>query len=70
MSRAKLNLEATYQSPRGAAIITGFGVTYIRNGCREGNIPHIKVGNDYKINMSQWLSQLEREAANSIKGGG
>ncbi len=69
MSRNKINLESVYQSPRGAARITGFGVTYIRDGCRAGHIPHVKVGNDYRIHMEKWLALLEQEAANSVKGG-
>lgn len=63
MSRAKtINPEAPYQSPRNAAYLTGVSLWYIREGCKAGTIPHIRVGRDYRVNMPRFMEQLNRES--------
>lgn len=57
---------AVFQSVRGAAAITGLSVKHIREGCRAGTIPHIKVGTDYRINLPLFLEQLTEQ---SVSGG-
>ena len=58
MRKKQIDRDALFQPPRGAAEITGFSVKYIRAGCRDGTIPHLKAGNDYKIDMTAWLELL------------
>lgn len=60
---------AVFQSCRGAASITGLSVKYIRAGCADGTIPHIRIGSDYRINMPLFLSQLNNASAGKIEGG-
>lgn len=63
MSRPKtVNTDAPFQSPRNAAIISGLSVAYIREGCKSGKIPHIRVGVDYRVNMPRFLDLLEKES--------
>ncbi len=60
MSRPKeFNPEAVLLSPRAAAVVTGLSIKVIRRGCREGSIPCMKVGADFRIHMPEFLKQLE-----------
>lgn len=63
-----INRDAPYQSPTHAAYISGFSVWYIRQGCKTGTIPHIRVGRDYRVNMPLWLEQMEHESRGGING--
>ena len=51
--------EALFQPPTGAARITGFSVKFIRDGCRDGSIPSIRIGADYRVNMRLYLEKLD-----------
>ena len=63
MSRPKaINPDAPYQSPRATAYLTGLAHGYILQGCKDGTIPHIRVGTDYRINLPAFLEQLDRES--------
>ena len=67
MSRQTMvDRDAPYQSPRNAAYLTGLSLRYIRDGCRSGRIPHIKVGADFRVNMPMFLKQLQAEC---MRGG-
>lgn len=67
MSRqTTIDRDAPYQSPRNAAYITGLSLRYIRDGCRSGTIPHIRVGSDFRVNMPLFLERLRVE---SLRGG-
>lgn len=37
---------------------TGLSKFYLRKGCKEGTIPHIKSGDTYYINIDKLLQQL------------
>ena len=62
MRPKEINLNAPYQSPRNAAYITGLSLWYIREGCKAGTIPHIRVGRDYRVNVPLLLEQMNRES--------
>ena len=64
--RSKIDKDAVFQSVRGAAEITGFSTKYIRQGCKDGTIPHVMVGSDYRVNMPVYLERLN---AASMGGG-
>lgn len=66
MPRRKIDLDAPYQPFRGASRITGFSISFLRDGCKNGTIPHIMVGAEYRVCMPLFLKQLESEAAISI----
>ncbi len=41
-----------------ACRVTGLSQYYLRNGCKDGTIPHIKSGRVYFINVPKLLEQL------------
>lgn len=67
MPRQKFNRDAPFQPVRGAAYITGLSAGFIRAGCKDGSIPCIRVGSDYRINMPLWLSQLNARSAAKVQ---
>lgn len=42
--------------------VTGLSQYFIRTGCKDGSIPHIMCGNNYLINVPQFLKKLEAES--------
>lgn len=40
---------------------TGLSQYYLRSGCKNGTIPHVKSGNTYLINIPALLRQLGAE---------
>ena len=59
MRRRVIDREAAFQSVRGASEITGLSTKFLREGCRNGTLPHIRVGNDYRLNMRLLLERLD-----------
>lgn len=53
------------QSIKQACKTTGLSMYFLRKGCKEGTIPHVRVGNRYRIDMPKMLEYLR-----SIEGGG
>ena len=51
-----------YQSIPETTKTTGLGIPFLRKGCRDGSIPHIKVGQKYMINVPLLLQQLEAQS--------
>lgn len=64
MARRKFDREAPFQPISGASRISGLSTGGIRKGCRDGKIPHIRVGKDYRVNMRVWLEQLDAQSMN------
>lgn len=46
---------------KDAATATGLSQFYLRNGCRDGTIPHVKCGNKFMVNIPALLRQLGAE---------
>lgn len=67
MPKRTFDPDAPYQSISGASRISGLAQGYIRNLCKSGRAPCLRVGQEYKINMPLFLQQLENEAAASIR---
>ena len=55
-----------YETPflkiKDACRVTGLLQYYLRTGCKNGTIPHIKSGTVYFINMPALLHQLKADA--------
>ena len=66
MRPRKINKDAVFQSIRGAAEITGLSSKAIREGCKAGRIPHVRVGADYRVDMPNFLALLHEAST----GGG
>lgn len=47
-----------FQKIPEACKTTGISQYYLRKGCKTGEIPYIKLGNDYYINVPLMLQQL------------
>ena len=62
MRRKEIDRNAVLQPPRAAAIITGLSARYILDGCKNNKIPHVRVGNDYRVNMVLFLRQLDEQS--------
>lgn len=62
MSRRKteINPDAQLQSISVASYITGLSQKFLREGCRAGTIPHIKIGSDYRINVPLLMAQIDK----------
>lgn len=62
MSRVKTqNDEAIYQRVPDACRITGLSQKFLREGCKNGVIPHVMAGNMYMINIPALLQKLNQE---------
>ena len=44
-----------------ASRATGLSQYYLRQGCKDGSIPHIKSGTVYMVNVAKLLRQLNAE---------
>ncbi len=67
------NLDAPFLKIDDAAYVTGLSRNALRTGCKDGSVPHTKVGNTYFVNIPALLKQLGVPDAdslyNNLKGG-
>ena len=47
---------------KDSAAYSGCSEYYIRNGIKNGTIPHIRSGNKYLINVPLWIEQLNEQS--------
>ena len=60
--QAQESRQATPFMKIGAASrVTGLSQYYLRQGCKDGSIPHIKSGTVYMVNVAKLLRQLNAE---------
>ena len=52
-----------YQKIALASRTTGLSQYYLRKGCKEGTIPHIRSGTTYYIHVHALLEQINRGGA-------
>lgn len=69
MSVRGFNKSAPLQSLRGASVLTGLSVSYLREGCKSGRIAHIMCGKEYRVNMPRLWQELGIESGSIAKGG-
>ena len=50
-----------FLSIKDASTATGLSQRWLREGCKDGTVPHVKVGVKYMINARQLLRQLGAE---------
>jgi excisionase family DNA binding protein len=48
-----------FMSIKDAAAYTGLAQSYIRNGCKNGSIPHLKSGQKYLVNVKLLLEKAD-----------
>lgn len=56
-----------FQKIADTATITGLSQYYLRQGCRNGSVPHVKSGSVYFVNIPALLRKL---GADSNEAGG
>ena len=66
----QLDKGARFQTPTVAAKIMGIGRDTIYAGCKNGTIPHVKVRNDYRIDMEEWGRMLTEQSRNNLRKDG
>lgn len=54
--------KADFQKIMDAAKITGLSPYFIRKGCKAGEIPHIRSGLTYYVNVPALLQKLDAES--------
>ncbi len=59
------NNNRTYLKIKEACAFTGLSQYYLRQGCKRGDIPHIRSGGVIYINIPLFMEKLEREVFNA-----
>lgn len=67
MPKRTFDRNAPYQSIRNTSHITGYSQSAIRAGCKSGEIPHVMVGKEYRVNVPLFLDLLEEKSRESLK---
>lgn len=49
----------SFMKIKDAARVTGLSMYYLRNGCKDGSVPHVKSGTVYLVNMPRLLEKLD-----------
>lgn len=62
MPKRTFNKEAPLQSLSGASYLTGLSVGFLRQGCKDGTIPCVMAGREYRVHVPALLAMLEKEA--------
>ncbi len=60
MKKSSYDREQRFQSIENACRTTGLSRNYLRNGCRSGEIPHIRSGRLYMIDVVALYKKLEQ----------
>ena len=50
--------EAPFQKIPAASKTTGLSQYFLRNGCKDGSVPHVKSGTTYLVNVPALLKKL------------
>ena len=58
-----------FQKIAEACRTTGLSQYYLRQGCKDGTIPHIRSGSTYYVNVPELLGQLNADGAAVTKHG-
>lgn len=59
-----------FQKISDAATITGLSQYFLRQGCRDGSVPHVKSGSVYFVNVPALLRKLGAEPTVDTTVGG
>lgn len=60
MKKSNYDREQRFQSIEHACRTTGLSRNYLRNGCRSGQVPHIRSGRLYLIDVVALYKKLEQ----------
>ena len=62
MKRQEYNTDSVFQTIGEASRTTGLSRYYLRNGCKDGTIPHIMCGNTYMVNVPLTIEKLNDQS--------
>ena len=58
--------DAPFQKIKDAVKSTGLSAYYLRQGCKDGTVPHVLSGKTYYINIPALLRQLGVEDSQNV----
>ena len=61
MQTAETKQATPFMKIGAASRATGLSQYFLRQGCKDGTVPHIKSGTVYLVNVSKLLRQLDAE---------
>ena len=64
------NYRRAFKTIKAAAQETGLSVCFIRQGCKNGTVPHICSGRKTYVNVPALLEKLEAESRQEVGGNG
>ena len=64
------NYRQMFKTIKAAAQETGLSVCFIRQGCKNGTVPHIRSGCKTYVNVPALLEKLEAESRQEVGGNG
>lgn len=53
-----MSINPPFQKIPEACKTTGFSMYFLRKGCKDGTVPHVKSGSTYMINVPALLRKL------------
>lgn len=62
MPKRNVDLSAPFQTLPNACRLTGLSTSFLRQGCRDGRVPHIKAGSTFLVNVPLLLQRLNEES--------
>lgn len=62
MSKSIKDANTPFQKIGEAARTTGLSTYFLRNGCKDGSVPHVKSGTVYLVNIPTLLRKLDAES--------
>lgn len=66
LQKGRNNMEPIFQTVKAFCATSGLSVKKIREGCKAGTIPHIRVGEGenarFMVNVPLYLEQLNKES--------
>lgn len=54
--------EAPFMKIKDAVKATGLSAYFLRNGCKDGSVPHVVCGTAYLINVPALLEKLDAQS--------
>lgn len=64
------NCRQMFKTIKAAAQETGLSVCFIRQGCKNGTVPHIRSGCKTYVNVPALMEKLEAESRQEVGGNG
>lgn len=63
MKETETRQDTPFMKIGAASKATGLSMYYLRQGCRDNTIPHIRSGQTYFVNVPKLLAMLDAESA-------